>query len=54
MLVVAKLDRLSRSIADFASLLRQAEQQGWAAEVPFGFEHPGGDPPFSSIRLSSW
>lgn len=29
-LVVAKLTRLSRSVADFASLLRLASKQGWA------------------------
>jgi DNA invertase Pin-like site-specific DNA recombinase len=29
-LVVGKLDRLSRSVADFASLVRVAERQGWA------------------------
>ena len=29
-LIVAKLDRLSRSIGDFAGLVRVAERQGWA------------------------
>jgi DNA invertase Pin-like site-specific DNA recombinase len=29
-LVVAKLDRLSRSVHDFASLLARAEREGWA------------------------
>lgn len=29
-LVVAKLDRLARSVADFAGLVRQAEAEGWA------------------------
>lgn len=29
-LVVAKLDRLARSVADFANLARIAERQGWA------------------------
>jgi DNA invertase Pin-like site-specific DNA recombinase len=29
-LVVAKLDRLARSVADFAGLVRRAETQGWA------------------------
>jgi DNA invertase Pin-like site-specific DNA recombinase len=29
-LVVAKLDRLARSVADFANLVRLAERQGWA------------------------
>jgi DNA invertase Pin-like site-specific DNA recombinase len=29
-LVVAKLDRLARSVADFAELVRRAERQGWA------------------------
>lgn len=29
-LVVAKLDRLARSVADFANLCRLAERQGWA------------------------
>lgn len=29
-LVVAKLDRLSRSIADFAALVRRAEREGWS------------------------
>jgi DNA invertase Pin-like site-specific DNA recombinase len=29
-LVVAKLDRLARSVADFAELVRRAEHQGWA------------------------
>jgi DNA invertase Pin-like site-specific DNA recombinase len=29
-LVVAKLDRLARSVADFANLVRLAEHQGWA------------------------
>src|SRR5690349_6764124 len=29
-LVVAKLDRLSRSLADFAALMRRAKQRGWA------------------------
>jgi DNA invertase Pin-like site-specific DNA recombinase len=29
-LVVAKLDRLARSVADFANLVRVAERQGWA------------------------
>jgi DNA invertase Pin-like site-specific DNA recombinase len=29
-LVVAKLDRLARSVADFAGLVRLAERQGWA------------------------
>lgn len=29
-LVVAKLDRLARSVADFAGLVRRAEAEGWA------------------------
>jgi DNA invertase Pin-like site-specific DNA recombinase len=29
-LVVSKLDRLARSVADFAGLVRRAEQEGWA------------------------
>ena len=29
-LIVGKLDRLARSVADFASLVRLAERQGWA------------------------
>jgi DNA invertase Pin-like site-specific DNA recombinase len=29
-LVVSKLDRLARSVADFANLARRAEAQGWA------------------------
>jgi DNA invertase Pin-like site-specific DNA recombinase len=29
-LVVGKLDRLARSVADFAELVRRAERQGWA------------------------
>jgi DNA invertase Pin-like site-specific DNA recombinase len=29
-LIVAKLDRLARSVADYASLVRQAEREGWA------------------------
>jgi DNA invertase Pin-like site-specific DNA recombinase len=29
-LVVGKLDRLARSVADFANLVRMAERQGWA------------------------
>jgi DNA invertase Pin-like site-specific DNA recombinase len=29
-LVVAKLNRLSRSVADFAGLLRLARKQGWS------------------------
>lgn len=29
-LIVAKLDRLARSVADFATLVRQAESEGWA------------------------
>jgi DNA invertase Pin-like site-specific DNA recombinase len=29
-LIVAKLDRLARSVADFATLVRQAEREGWA------------------------
>jgi DNA invertase Pin-like site-specific DNA recombinase len=32
-LVVAKLDRLSRSILDFAGLLERAESQGWSLVV---------------------
>jgi hypothetical protein len=33
-LVVAKLDRLPRSVADFAGLLRTATKQGWSVVVP--------------------
>src|SRR5215211_6965217 len=29
-LVAAKLDRISRDVIDFASLLRQGEREGWA------------------------
>lgn len=29
-LIVAKLDRLSRSVADFAALMEKANQQGWS------------------------
>jgi len=29
-LIVAKLDRLARSVADFANIVRLAERQGWA------------------------
>lgn len=32
-LVTAKLDRLSRSVADFASLMGRAEREGWAIVV---------------------
>jgi DNA invertase Pin-like site-specific DNA recombinase len=32
-LVVAKLDRLSRSVLDFASLLERAESEGWSLVV---------------------
>jgi DNA invertase Pin-like site-specific DNA recombinase len=32
-LVVTKLDRLSRSVIDFAALLALAERQGWALVV---------------------
>jgi DNA invertase Pin-like site-specific DNA recombinase len=32
-LVVAKLDRLSRSLIDFASLIERAEKQGWSLSV---------------------
>lgn len=33
MLVTSKLDRLSRSVLDFASLMQQAEHDGWAIVV---------------------
>lgn len=32
-LVVAKLDRLSRSLIDFAGLIQRAEKQGWSLSV---------------------
>lgn len=32
-LVVSKLDRLARSVADFAGLVRRAESEGWALVV---------------------
>jgi DNA invertase Pin-like site-specific DNA recombinase len=32
-LVTAKLDRLSRSVVDFASLMARAEREGWAIVV---------------------
>lgn len=32
-LVVSKLDRLARSVADFAGLVRRAEREGWALAV---------------------
>lgn len=32
-LVVAKLDRLSRSVSDFAEILAQSQEQGWALDV---------------------
>lgn len=32
-LVVAKLDRLSRSVLDFASIMQTAQQEGWAIAV---------------------
>jgi DNA invertase Pin-like site-specific DNA recombinase len=32
-LVVSKLDRLARSVADFAGLVRRAEREGWALVV---------------------
>ncbi|HEX6393118.1 MAG TPA: recombinase family protein [Acidimicrobiales bacterium] len=44
-LVVAKLDRLSRSIADFAALVRRAEREGWsivACDLGIDMESPTG------------
>ena len=32
-LIVSKLDRLARSVADFATLVRKAEKQGWAVVI---------------------
>lgn len=32
-LIVAKLDRLSRSVSDFATILAQSQEQGWALDV---------------------
>lgn len=32
-LVVAKLDRLSRSVSDFAAILHQSQTEGWALDV---------------------
>ncbi len=32
-LILAKLDRLARSVADYASLVRQAEREGWALVI---------------------
>lgn len=32
-LVVAKLDRLSRSVSDFAAILAQSQAEGWALDV---------------------
>ena len=32
-LIVAKLDRLSRSVSDFAAILAQSQEQGWALDV---------------------
>jgi DNA invertase Pin-like site-specific DNA recombinase len=32
-LLVAKLDRLARSVADFAGLVRRAEREGWALVI---------------------
>lgn len=32
-LIVSKLDRLARSVADFAGLVRRAEREGWALVV---------------------
>jgi DNA invertase Pin-like site-specific DNA recombinase len=38
-LVVAKLDRLSRSLKDFAGLMETAEKQGWAIiALDFGLD----------------
>jgi DNA invertase Pin-like site-specific DNA recombinase len=32
-LVVAKLDRLSRSVSDFAAILARSQQEGWALDI---------------------
>ncbi len=32
-LIVAKLDRLSRSVSDFAAILAQSHEQGWSLDV---------------------
>ena len=32
-LIVAKLDRVSRSVAHFATLLRRADREGWSLRV---------------------
>lgn len=32
-LVVAKLDRLSRSVSDFAAILAQSQREGWALDI---------------------
>lgn len=32
-LVVAKLDRLSRSVSDFAAILAQSQKEGWALDI---------------------
>jgi DNA invertase Pin-like site-specific DNA recombinase len=38
-LVIAKLDRLSRSLFDFADLMRRAQRQGWAVvALDFGMD----------------
>lgn len=45
-LLVSKLDRLSRSVADFAALTEQAKRQGWAIvalDVGVDTSTPGGE-----------
>lgn len=45
MLAVSKLDRLSRSVADFSGLLRDAEREGWHCRLPRsrrGHQHDDG------------
>jgi DNA invertase Pin-like site-specific DNA recombinase len=45
-LMVAKMDRLSRSLLDFASLVHRAQAEGWriaASDAPFDLSTPSGE-----------
>jgi len=46
LLVVAKMDRLSRSVLDFASIMQKAQREGWvllALDSPADLTTPGGE-----------
>jgi DNA invertase Pin-like site-specific DNA recombinase len=45
-LVVSKVDRLSRSLLDFASIMQESQKQGWALvalDLPFDLSTPMGE-----------